>query len=149
LKLVIAGKKDSKIDDVDLLRNKLNLKKEIIEVISPKDEEIINLYKYAKAFIFPSLYEGFGLPPLEAMAIRTPVVASDIPVLKEICGDAAYFFNPYDIKTMAKAIHRVLTDDNLRGSLIEKGKERIKFFDSENAIAQHVRLYKEIENENY
>ncbi|MDF2953378.1 MAG: Glycosyltransferase involved in cell wall bisynthesis [Thermodesulfobacterium sp.] len=144
VKLVIAGQRDKAEDEVDLLRERLNLKEKIIEVISPDDEEIINLYKYAKAFIFPSLYEGFGLPPLEAMAIGTPVLASDIPVLKEICGDAAYFFNPYDIEDMAKAICKVVTDESLRRSLIERGKERVKFFDSESAIDQHVQLYKEL-----
>jgi len=147
LKLVIAGKRDKAEEEVDLLRERLNLKEEIIEVISPADEEIINLYNYAKAFIFPSLYEGFGLPPLEAMAIGTPVLASDIPVLKEICGNAAYFFNPYDVEDMAKAICKVLTDESLRRSLIERGKERVKFFDFENAIAQHIKLYKEVLNE--
>ena len=144
LKFVIAGKKDNEIDEIDLLKNRLNLKEKIIEAISPGDEEIINLYKYAKAFIFPSLYEGFGLPPLEAMAIEIPVLASDIPVLKEICGNAAYFFNPYDVEDMAKAICKVVTDESLRRSLIEKGKERVKFFDSESAIDQHVKLYKEL-----
>jgi len=144
LKLVIAGKKDNKIDEIDLLKNKLNLGEKIIEIISPSDEEIINLYKYAKLFIFPSLYEGFGLPPLEAMAIGIPVLASDIPVLKEVCGNAAHFFNPYDVKDMAKAICKIVADESLRRNLIEKGKERVKFFDSENAIDQHVKLYKEL-----
>ena len=144
MKLVIAGKKDSKIDEIDLLKDKLNLKEKIIEIISPNDEEIINLYKYAKTFIFPSLYEGFGLPPLEAMTIGTPVLASDIPVLKEVCGNAAHFFNPYDVKDMAKAICKIVADESLRRNLIEKGKERVKFFDSENAIDQHVKLYKEL-----
>ena len=144
MKFVIAGKKDNEIDEIDLLKNRLNLKEKIIEAISPGDEEIINLYKYAKAFIFPSLYEGFGLPSLEAMAIEIPVLASDIPVLKEICGNAAYFFNPYDVEDMAKAICKVVTDESLRRSLIEKGKERVKFFDSESAIDQHVKLYKEL-----
>ena len=149
LKLVIAGKKDSKIDEIDLLKNKLDLKGKIIEAISPDDEEIINLYKYAKAFVFPSLYEGFGLPPLEAMAIGMPVLASDIPVLREICGNAAYFFNPYDVEGMAKAIYKVVTDESLRRSLIERGKERVKFFDSESTIDQHVKLYKKILSRNW
>ena len=102
------------------------------------------MYKYAKLLIFPSLYEGFGLPPLEAMTIGIPVLASDIPVLKEICDNAVYFFNPYDVEDMAKAICRVLADESLRRNLIEKGKERVKFFDSESAIDQHVKLYKEL-----
>ena len=144
MKLVIADKKDSKINEIDLLKNKLNLKEKIIEIIFPSDEKIINLYKYAKAFIFPSLYEGFGLPPLEAMAIGTPVLASDIPVLKEVYDNAVYFFNPYDVEDMAKAICKVVTDESLRRNLIEKGKERVKFFDFESAIDQHVKLYKEL-----
>ena len=147
LKLVIAGKKDSKIDDIDLLRNKLDLKEKIIEVISPGDEEIINLYKYAKAFIFPSLYEGFGLPPLEAMTIGTPVLASDIPVLKEVCNDGVYFFNPRNIADMARAIRKVLTDNNLRKYLVEKGKERVSFFCPEKAISRHIKIYEETSSE--
>jgi len=84
LKLVIADKKDSKIDEIDLLKNKLNLKEKIIEIISPSDEKIINLYKYAKLFIFPSLYEGFNLSPFETIACGCPTITSNIPVLKEI-----------------------------------------------------------------
>ena len=144
LKLVIAGKKDSKIDKIDLLIKDLNLNGEIIEIISPKDKEIINLYKYAKIFIFPSLYEGFGLPPLEAMAIGTPVLVSNIPVLKEICGNAAYFVDPYSSESIEQGIYNVLNDENLRESLIKKGGERLNDFNPDKIINQHIKLYEEI-----
>ncbi|WP_456324155.1 glycosyltransferase family 4 protein [Desulfonauticus submarinus] len=143
LKLVIAGKKDTERDEVDLLREKLGLQNKIIEVISPSDKEIINLYKYAKAFIFPSLYEGFGLPPLEAMAIGTPVLVSNIPVLKEVCGDAAYFVDPHSSENIVQGIYRVLHDNNLKNSLIERGKKRVNDFNFDKLINQHIKIYEE------
>ena len=100
MKLVIADKKDSKINEIDLLKNKLNLKEKIIEIISPNDEEIINLYKYAKTFIFPSLYEGFNLSPFETIACGCPTITSNIPVLKEILGNNITCFNPYSINIL-------------------------------------------------
>ena len=146
LKLVIAGKKDRKVDDIDLLKKKFNIKDKLIEIISPSDEKILCLYKYAKAFIFPSLYEGFGLPPLEAMACGIPVIVSNIPVLKEICGDAAYFVDPYSSESIAQGIHKVLYNDNLRESLIEKGKKRINDFNSDKLINRYIKIYEETLN---
>lgn len=98
----------------------MNIKDRLIEIISPSDEKILCLYKYAKVFLFPSLYEGFGLPPLEAMAIGTPVLVSNIPVLKEICGNTAYFVDPYSSESIEQGIYNVLNDENLRESLIKK-----------------------------
>ena len=140
-KLVIAGSKDKNNrlkDGIDLLIQKLGLGNEIIELISPDDETIINLYKNAKLFVFPSLYEGFGLPPLEAMACGCPVAVSDLPVLKEVCGDAAIYFNPESEEDMAAKIINICEDNELRQSLISKGKERLKFFDKEEIIKQHI-----------
>jgi len=146
LKLVIAGKKDRKEDDVNILREKLNIKDRLVEIISPSDEEILCLYKYAKTFILPSLYEGFGLPPLEAMAHGIPVIVSNIPVLKEICGNAAYFVDPYSSESIAQGIYKVLYNDNLRESLIEKGKKRINDFNSDKLINQYIKIYEETLN---
>jgi len=146
LKLVIAGKKDSKEDEVDLLKEKLNIKDRLIDIISPNDEKILCLYKHAKIFIFPSLYEGFGLPPLEAMAYGIPVIVSNIPVLKEICGNAAYFVDPYSSESIAQGIYKVLYDDNLKESLIEKGKKRINDFNSDKLINQYIKVYEETLN---
>ncbi len=74
------------------------------------DEELVRLYNQAVCFIFPSLYEGFGLPPIEAMSCGCPVLVSDIPVLHEVCGDAATYFNPYDPNDIRKVILQFLAD---------------------------------------
>jgi len=73
------------------------------------DEELVRLYNQAVCFIFPSLYEGFGLPPIEAMSCGCPVLVSDIPVLHEVCGDAATYFDPYNPYAIRKAIQQFLT----------------------------------------
>lgn len=93
------------------------------------DEELINLYANAEAFIYPSLYEGFGIPPLEAMALGCPVLASDIPVLHEVCKEAALYFNPLDekdIQSCIEAFHH--TNDSVKTDLIKKGYNNIKRF---------------------
>src|SRR6266540_2268577 len=81
------------------------------------DETLAALYRLAAVFVFPSLYEGFGFPPLEAMAAGTPVVASNLSSLPEVLGDAALLVDPYDANALADAIRRVLVDDALRCEL--------------------------------
>lgn len=85
------------------------------------DPQLKWLYENAEAFLFPSIYEGFGLPPLEAMVCGCPVVVSDIPSLREVCGDAALYFNPMDIESIQDALVRISTDFSLRALLIEQG----------------------------
>ena len=146
-KLVIAGSKDKNIglkNGIDLLIQKLGLGNEIIELISPDDKTIINLYKNAQLFVFPSLYEGFGLPPLEAMACRCPIAVSDLPVLKEVCGDAAIYFNPESEEDMAAKIINICEDNELKQSLVSKGKERLKFFDKNNIIEEYLKYFKSL-----
>jgi len=84
------------------------------------------LYSNALCFVYPSLYEGFGLPPLEAQACGSPIVISDIPVFKEIYGDSALYFNPLNPYDIADKIDQVINDENLRNMLIEKGFENSK-----------------------
>lgn len=93
------------------------------------DEELKGLYSNAIAFIFPSLYEGFGLPPIEAMASETVVLASDIPVLREICGDSAIFFNPNDISAIRNACNSALTlTAEERKEMLLLGKKNLERF---------------------
>lgn len=96
------------------------------------DSELLQLYNQARCFVFPSVYEGFGLPPIEAMHCGCPVLASDIHVLREVCGDAAVYFNPYDIQNMRDTIEQFLhasADDCL--SMKERGFTNAKRFNWE------------------
>lgn len=93
------------------------------------DIELRDYYRNAVCFVYPSLYEGFGIPPLEAMACGTPTIVSDIPPLREVCGEAALFVNPLDEKDIADKIYMVLKDSKLRKSLREKGYKRYEMFD--------------------
>jgi glycosyltransferase involved in cell wall biosynthesis len=92
------------------------------------DHTLAALYRLASVFAFPSLYEGFGLPPLEAMACGTPVVTSRISSLPEVVGDAAVLVDPYSVDDIASALERVLGDDALRASLVAKGRARVQDF---------------------
>ncbi len=92
------------------------------------DEELAWLYKHAKAYVFPSLSEGFGMPALEAMQFDLPVVSSDATVLPEIYGDSVHYFDPEDVDEMTKSIHEVLTDEKLRRTLVKKARKRIKLY---------------------
>lgn len=89
------------------------------------EQELDNLYKNASLFVFPSLYEGFGLPPLEAMKRGVPVVCSNIGSLFEILGESAVYFNPLDVNDITEKIKMVLMDDNLMKKLVQKGFEQV------------------------
>jgi glycosyltransferase involved in cell wall biosynthesis len=92
------------------------------------DADLRALYHRATAFIFPSLYEGFGLPPLEAMACGCPVIVSDIPPHREVCGDAALYCDPLDASDMAEKIRLIMSDAALRNRLAEQGQNRAAQF---------------------
>jgi glycosyltransferase involved in cell wall biosynthesis len=93
------------------------------------------LYRMASVFAFPSLYEGFGLPPLEAMACGTPVVTSRLSSLPEVVGDAAVLIDPYDVDDIARGLHAALEDGAFRADLIERGHARAQSFSWERSVA--------------
>ncbi len=93
-----------------------------------EDEDLPALYRQAALFAFPSLYEGFGIPPLEAMACRTPVVASSASSVPEVVGDAGILVNPLDVPAWAEALTQGLEDKSLRADLQERGLSRVKHF---------------------
>jgi glycosyltransferase involved in cell wall biosynthesis len=101
-------------------------------------------YQAATAFVFPSLYEGFGLPPLEAMACGTPVVTSNVSSLPEVVGEAAVIVNPENVFDIARGIREILADQNLRARLIERGFEQVKQFSWERAAEQVLATYQEV-----
>jgi len=111
----------------------------ITEFVS--EQELDNLYKNASLFVFPSLYEGFGLPPLEAMKRGVPVVSSNATCLPEILGDAALYFNPLDIDDIAEKIKKVLADNNLREQLIQKGLAQVKKYSWGKMAEETLKLY--------
>jgi len=98
------------------------------------------LYKKAALFVFPSLYEGFGLPVLEAMSYNLPVITSNRSSLPEAAGQAGYLINPHNILELAKAMKLILSDDNLRGMLIEQGKKQSQKFNWETSAQQFLNL---------
>ena len=104
------------------------------------------IYNLANLFIFPSFYEGFGLPPLEAMASGCPVVVSNVASLPEVCGDAAYYVNPYDVESIADGIYKVVDDKELRENLVQKGLERTKLFSWEKSAREHLKVFEEVLN---
>ncbi len=101
-------------------------------------------YQAAAAFVFPSLYEGFGLPPLEAMACGTPVVSSHVSALPEVVGDAAVIVNPENVFDIARGIKELLQDRELRGTLIRRGFDQLKQFSWEKSAVQVLATYEEV-----
>lgn len=116
-------------NDIELrwLRD-LNVENKVLSYFCKYDSELVYLYKNAECFVFPSLYEGFGIPLLEAFACNCPVVSSPGGSLKEIAGDAAVYFDPKNIKEMRNSINSVLTDTKLRNDLISAGTKRLEYF---------------------
>ena len=102
------------------------------------------LFTKAEAYVFPSLMEGFGLPPLEAMAYGTPVVSSNASCMPEILGDAAEYFNPKDVDDMAHAIDRVLSDPALRKEMAEKGLDQVKKYSWQHTAEQTHAIYMKV-----
>jgi len=141
-KIVLAGCKGWENDEVmNLLRE---LKEDVFYTGYIPEDELGKFYNLARLFIYPSFYEGFGLPPLEAMACGCPVVVSNAASLPEVCGDAAYYVNPQDVRSIAEGMERVLADEGLRKSLVSKGLERIKQFSWEKSAAEHLRVFEEV-----
>ena len=104
------------------------------------DAELTSLYKKATAFVFPSLYEGFGIPPIEAMSYGCPVIASDIKVMHEVCGEAAIYVNPTDEDDIRDKILQISNNPSLLSTLCRKGHENIKRFSWEKSAQELVNL---------
>jgi glycosyltransferase involved in cell wall biosynthesis len=110
------------------------------------DEDLPALYRAARAFVYPSLFEGFGLPPLEAMACGTPVVTSDVTSLPEVTGDAALLIDPNDERALANAMIEIVNNDALRAELRERGIAQAKKFTWRDAAEKTLSLYQKVYN---
>lgn len=105
------------------------------------DEEVDRLLSTATLFVFPSFYEGFGFPPLEAMVRGCPVVVSNVASLPEICGEAALYVNPRSVDSIADAMFKVISDESLRKSLIQYGYERANQFTWQKSAKKHLKIF--------
>jgi len=145
-KLVITGHvkfRDQKKRLFGLITD-LGLQEDIVLTGHVSDEELVYLYNSANLFVFPSLYEGFGLPPLEAMACGCPVIASDTTSLPEVVGNAGILISPYDIDGWARAMNEVSNNNGLRQDLINRGFKRAKMFSWEKAAKETCKVYEEV-----
>ncbi|MCP4161501.1 MAG: glycosyltransferase family 4 protein [Deltaproteobacteria bacterium] len=141
LKLVIVGEKEGFISGIDGIENKISKTDNIIFTGKVNDNKLLAIYSHADFLIFPSLYEGFGFPPLEAMSCRTIVTASQIEVVKEICGDAVVYFDPLDINDMKNKINILSSPEFQKKKLIKEGERRANVYSPENFINQHIKIF--------
>lgn len=126
--------------EIDLI-NSLGLDGNILSCPDLADDDLYSSYSSALAFIYPSLYEGFGIPLLEAMALNCPVLAADVSSIPEVTGEAALLFNPRSIDSIYEAIVEIIRRPGLRDELVEKGRRRINYFSWEKTASQYLDLY--------
>ncbi|HEU5346044.1 MAG TPA: glycosyltransferase family 1 protein [Ktedonobacterales bacterium] len=139
--LVIAGRKGWLYDDVFQAVERLNLGDAVRFLDYVPDADLAPLYSLASVVVMPSLYEGFGIPVVEAMACGVPVIASTGGSLPEVLGGAGVLAPPDDVEALAEALTRVVSDAPLRERLIARGYERARAFDWDAAARQHVAVY--------
>jgi glycosyltransferase involved in cell wall biosynthesis len=144
IKLLIIGDEISKYATLRRTVHRLKLHKHVRFFGFVPDKTLASLYRLASVFVFPSLYEGFGLPPLEAMAAGTPVITSNVSSLPEVVGEAAILIDPYDLDAIADAMRRVLTDEALRLDLRTRGLARVKEFSWDRSISRVREIYGEV-----
>lgn len=133
-KLVVAGGKGWLYTSIFEIVKSLQMEQDIIFTDYVEQEDVPVLLKGALAFLFPSIYEGFGMPPLEAMACGTPVLVSNAASLPEVVGDAGIFVDPYSIESIKNGIEIMVKDENLRINLSRKGLQRAKRFTWDNSV---------------
>jgi glycosyltransferase involved in cell wall biosynthesis len=144
LTLLIIGDEISKLPALRRAVHRHKLHKHVRFLGYLPDETLAILYRLAAVFAFPSLYEGFGLPPLEAMASGTPVVTSNVSSLPEVAGDAAVLVDPTDTGAIVEGLRRVLTDPALAAELRAKGLERAREFSWERSVSRTCAVYREV-----
>lgn len=115
-----------------------------VSQISGEDKVLVQLYKQADAFVYPSLYEGFGLPPLEAMMCNCPVISSNTSSMPEVIGDAAEYFTPTDCHSIRQAISNVVYSTIRKEQLVLAGRERVKLFGWDKCASETLNVYKKI-----
>ncbi|QKF61459.1 glycosyltransferase family 4 protein [Campylobacter curvus] len=146
--LVIVGKRDGFLTQdggIDEILKDQNLVKKVYFTGFVDDEDIAFIYNLAKIFVFPSFYEGFGLPPLEAQACGCPVLCSNAASLPEVCVDSVVYFDPYNVDDIAKNIENLMSDEKMQNELRQKGFENIKRFSWQKSAEKIIKIFKEME----
>jgi len=144
--LIITGEKKGTYNNLLKKASKTRLADDIVFTGFIPEKEMPMVINAASLFVFPSLYEGFGIPLLEAMACGTPILASNVSSIPEVVGSAALLFDPYNINEMASVIDRVVTDKDLRQKLVQRGFERIKKYSWENTAKEILGVFAEVYN---
>jgi glycosyltransferase involved in cell wall biosynthesis len=142
-KLVVAGPRGWKDEEIFQSVRRLNLTDAVVFTGYIPDDTLNLFYSHATLLVYPSLYEGFGLPPLEAMAAGCPVAVSKTSSLPEVVGQAGVYFDPLEVEEIAQAIYRILDSPDFRANLIELGRARSREFSWEKTAAATLRIYKE------
>ena len=143
-RLVVVGKKAWKYEKSFRRLSELGLGGDVIFTGYVQDEDLPDVYRGAAAFVFPSLYEGFGLPPLEAMACGVPVITSNSSSLPEVVGDAGITLDPHDARGFSEALESVLGNDDMRRGMRARGIQRAAQYTWERAARSHVMVYERV-----
>jgi len=144
-KLVLVAPKSGKyFSYIEKVIREMELAQDVLFTGYIEDKDLPAVYHMSSLFAFPPLYEGFGLPPLEAMACGCPVVSSNTSSMPEVLGDAALFFNPYNVEEMSLAIKKMLKDENLRDKFRQKGLQRAKRFTFEKMTNRILNVFESV-----
>ena len=144
VKVGVAGRTREYRQETMRKLDSLRIDQAVIFVEYVSELDLAYYYSSAALLAYPSLYEGFGFPPLEAMACGCPVVTSDTSSLPEVVGEAGIMFNPYDTDSLVEAMRKVLTDSELRDDMVRKGLEQAKKFSWEKAAKETQEVYNKV-----
>lgn len=142
--LLLVGRRDERYSDLSKILRQKEFTRNVIHISQISYEDLPFLYNAAEILVLPSLYEGFGLPALEAMACGTPVVCSNATSLPEVVGDAAFMVDPHSAESIGYGIEKVLTDSLLRTTLRQNGLKRASLFQWQDAALKTLALYRKI-----
>ncbi len=142
-RIICIGGGRFRADELNLIRE-LGIADCQVEQISVDDNLLIEFFRKAAVFVYPSMYEGFGIPPLEAMAMDCPVICSNTSSIPEVVGDAGEYFDPYDIESIRFSIERVLQSSERRDELVALGRSRCKQFTWERCAKETLSVYRRL-----
>jgi glycosyltransferase involved in cell wall biosynthesis len=144
INLVIAGPENNLYQEIPETIEKLHLSSRVHFLGILSEEELNFLIVGACAYVYPSFYEGFGIPPLEAMMCHVPVACSCTSSVPEVCGDAPVYFSPHDTESIAEALYQVAYDEKIREQCIARGKEQIQKYSWEKMGQEMLARYEQL-----